>query len=77
MVSGFSAPISFSVLLVGKSTVRGYHAPCFAGVVHYFMGFVLMRRDTADGKDRLSIALAIQNETKHFQVVSSNFQVQY
>lgn len=61
----------------GKSTVRGYHAPCFAGVVHYFMGFVLMRRDTADGKDRLSIALAIQNETKHFQVVSSNFQVQY
>ena len=28
-------------------------------------------------RDRLSIVLAIQNETKHFQVVSSNFQVQY
>ena len=37
----------------GKSTVRGYNAPCFAGVVHYFMGFVLMGWDTADGKDRI------------------------
>lgn len=29
----------------GKSTVRGYNAPCFAGVVHYFMGSGLKRRD--------------------------------
>ena len=36
-----------------------------------------LHRDNRDRKDRLSIALAIQNETKHFQVVSSNFQVQY
>ena len=36
-----------------------------------------LHRDNEDRRDRLSIALAIQNETKHFQVVSSNFQVQY
>lgn len=29
----------------GKSTVRGYNAPCFAGVVHCFMGSGLKRRD--------------------------------
>ena len=74
---GFSGPISFSVLLVGIPTVHGYNAPCFENVVHYYVGSVLMRWDNEDRKDRLSIALAIQNETKHFQVVSSNFQVQY
>ena len=36
-----------------------------------------LHRDNEDRKDILSIVLAIQNETKHFQVVSSNFQVQY
>ena len=56
---------------------RGYNAPCFESVVHNFVGSILMRWDNEDRKDRLSIALAIQNETKHFQVVSSNFQVQY
>lgn len=61
----------------GIPTARGYNAPCFEGMVHYFMGFALMHRDNGDRRDRLSIALAIQNETKHFQVVSSNFQVQY
>lgn len=61
----------------GKSTARGYNAPCFESVVHNFVGSILMRWDNEDRKDRLSIALAIQNETKHFQVVSSNFQVQY
>ena len=45
--------------------------------MHNFVGSVLMRLDNGDIKDRLSIALAIQNETEHFQVVSSNFQVQY
>ena len=62
---------------VGKSTARGYNAPCFESVVHNFVGSILMRWDNEDRKDRLSIALAIQNETKHFQVVSSNFPVQY
>ena len=61
----------------GKSTAHGYNAPCFESVVHNFVGSILMRWDNEDRKDRLSIALAIQNETKHFQVVSSNFQVQY
>lgn len=61
----------------GIPTVHGYNAPCFENVVHYYVGSVLMRWDNEDRKDRLSIALAIQNETKHFQVVSSNFQVQY
>ena len=28
-----------------KPTARGYHAPCFEGMVHCFMGSVLMRRD--------------------------------
>ena len=50
---GFLAPISFSVLLVGKSTAHGYNAPCFEGMVHYCMGSVLMGWDTADGKDRI------------------------
>lgn len=61
----------------GKSTAHGYNAPCFENVVHYYVGSVLMRWDNADRKDRLPIARAIQNETKHFQVVSSNFQVQH
>jgi hypothetical protein len=74
---GFSGPISFSVLLVGIPTARGYNAPCFEGMVHNFVGSILMRWDNEDRKDILSIVLAIQNETKHFQVVSSNFQVQY
>ena len=29
----------------GKPTARGYNAPCFAGVVHCFMGSGLKRRD--------------------------------
>ena len=37
----------------GKPTARGYNAPCFDGMVHYFMGFVLMGWGTADGKDRI------------------------
>lgn len=61
----------------GIPTVRGYNAPCFESMVHNFVGSVLMHWDNADRKDRLPIARAIQNETKHFQVVSSNFQVQY
>ena len=61
----------------GIPTVRGYNAPCFEGMVHNFVGSILMRWDNEDRKDILSIVLAIQNETKHFQVVSSNFQVQY
>ena len=61
----------------GKSTAHGYNAPCFESVVHNFVGSILMRWDNEDRKDRLSIALAIQNETKHFQVVSSNFQVTF
>ena len=38
---------------VGKSTAHGYNAPCFEGMVHCFMSFVLMGWDTADGKDRI------------------------
>lgn len=37
----------------GKSTAHGYNAPCFEGMVHCFMSFVLMGWDTADGKDRI------------------------
>ena len=70
-------PRTFVLGIFGIPTARGYNAPCFEHMVHYFMGSVLMRWDNEDRKDRLSIALAIQNETKHFQVVSSNFQVQY
>lgn len=40
---------------VGKSTARGYNAPCFDGMVHSFATFVLMRWDTADGKDRIAL----------------------
>ena len=40
-------------VLSGKSTARGYNAPCFDGMVHYFMGSILIHRDTADGKDRI------------------------
>ena len=61
----------------GIPTARGYNAPCFEGMVHYYIGSVLMLLDNEDRKDILSIVLAIQNEAKHFQVVSSNFQVQY
>ena len=74
---GFQVSASILVTQDGKSTARGYNAPCFESVVHNFVGSILMRWDNEDRKDRLSIALAIQNETKHFQVVSSNFQVQY
>lgn len=74
---GFQVSVSILVTQDGIPTARGYNAPCFEGMVHYFMGSVLMRWDNEDRRDRLSIALAIQNETKHFQVVSSNFQVQY
>ena len=37
----------------GKSDVRGYNAPCFERMVHYFMGSVLMRRDNEDRKDNM------------------------
>ena len=43
--SGFSGAISFLVAQHGKPTARGYNAPCFAGVVHCFMGSGLKRRD--------------------------------
>ena len=39
----------------GKSTARGYNAPCFDGMVHSFATFVLMRWDTTDGKDRIAL----------------------
>lgn len=39
----------------GKSTARGYNAPCYAGVVHYYWGSILMRWHTADGKDRIAL----------------------
>ena len=72
-----SFDVEIGVHCTGIPTARGYNAPCFENVVHYYVGSVLMRWDNEDRKDRLSIALTIQNETKHFQVVSSNFQVQY
>ena len=37
----------------GIPTVRGYNAPCFERMVHYFMGSVLMRWDNEDGKDKI------------------------
>ena len=40
----------------GKSTVRGYNAPCFEGMVHCFMGFALMHRDNEDRKDNIKSA---------------------
>lgn len=55
---GFSGPISFSVLLVGKSNVHGYNAPCFDSVVHIFEDSVLMRRDNEDRRD--TVALPVQ-----------------
>ena len=43
-------------LFDGKSTARGYNAPCFERMVHYFMGSVLMRRDNEDRKDNIKSA---------------------
>ena len=40
---------------VGIPTVRGYNAPCFEGMVHYFMGFALMHRDNGDRKDKIRL----------------------
>ena len=37
----------------GKSTTHGYNAPCFVGVVHCYLGSVLMRRDNEDRKNRI------------------------
>ena len=48
----------------GIPTVRGYNAPCFEGMVHYYIGSVLMLLDNEDEKDKVSIVLAIQNEPK-------------
>ena len=45
--------LAFANAFSGKSTARGYNAPCFDGVVHCFMGFALMGWDTADGKDNM------------------------
>ena len=64
MVSGFSGAISFLVAQHGIPTVRGYNAPCFEGMVHYYIGSVLMLLDNEDEKDKVSIVLAIQNEPK-------------
>ena len=41
----------------GIPTVRGYNAPCFEGMVHYFMGSILMHRDNEDRKDKMRNAL--------------------
>ena len=41
--------------LCGKSDVRGYNAPCFDGMVHYFMGSILMHWDNEDRKDKSSL----------------------
>ena len=48
----------------GIPTARGYNAPCFEGMVHYYIGSVLMLLDNEDEKDKVSIVLAIQNEPK-------------
>ena len=48
----------------GIPTVRGYNAPCFEGMVHYYISSALMRLDNEDEKDKVSIVLAIQNEPK-------------
>lgn len=50
----------------GKSAARGYNAPCFKSAVHNFVGSGLMRRDNEEEKDKVSIALAIQNESQIF-----------
>ena len=42
---GFQVSVSILVTQDGKPTARGYNAPCFAGVVHCFMGSGLKRRD--------------------------------
>lgn len=39
---GFQVSVSILVTQDGKSTARGYNAPCFDGVVHYCMGSVLI-----------------------------------
>lgn len=44
--------LAFASAFSGKSDVRGYNAPCFDRMVHYFMGSVLMRWDNEDRKDR-------------------------
>ena len=37
---------------VSIPAARGYNAPCFENVVHYYVGSVLMRWDNEDRKDR-------------------------
>ena len=39
----------------GIPTAHGYNAPCFEGMVHYFMGSILMHRDNEDRKDKSSL----------------------
>ena len=51
-------------MVLWQSTARGYNAPCFEGMVHYYIGSVLMLLDNEDEKDKVSIVLAIQNEPK-------------
>ena len=48
----------------GTPTARGYNAPCFEGMVHYYISSALMLLDNEDEKDKVSIVLAIQNEPK-------------
>ena len=48
-----SAVAKRTLLRRGIPTVRGYNAPCFERMVHYFMGSVLMRWDNEDGKDKI------------------------
>lgn len=52
---GFQVSVSILVTQDGTPTARGYNAPCFDGMVHSFATFVLMRWDTADGKDRIAL----------------------
>lgn len=39
----------------GIPTARGYNAPCFEGMVHCFVGSILMQRDNEDRKDKSSL----------------------
>lgn len=38
----------------GISTACGYNAPCFEGMVHYYIGSVLMLLDNEDEKDKVA-----------------------
>ena len=60
----------------GKSDVRGYNAPSFDGMVHYFMGSILIHRGTADGKDSaIRQHLPVWSLTSTHSEISSIFKV--